>query len=1070
MTKGLSLWLFVIILIALALRLAWLGEQSLWYDEGVTWLLSQMSPFELIRWTAADIQPPLYYLLEWAASHLFGQSEWALRFPAAICGVLTIPLIYILASRLFPAASPPRLTSILAAGLLAISPVMVYYGQEARMYTLLVFEATLAGYLLLKVLQPPLSEKPNLSALFTLQPAPFYYALTITAALYTHYFAVFLLAAHGLYFLFIFWQRNFPKSLGFQALQISGIIILLFAPWVSVLFARWGDDPSYWPGALKLHETLRKVFINFTVGETVFEQTGFHLTLGYLLLLLICAAYGRLSQSIRQPTANPNTLKPESKNLTTESTKKTQTRSAQRLFVCSVKFFRDLYVKNFLLKKQASRCLGTKSSSLFLALWLLLPITLILAFSYQSPKFNPRYTLLSWPAFALILAASVTKLRESPLAPNHRHKTSSPPSPPPPPPPPPPRPPAPGRVPRTPGLGRFFILAASAFSLYNWFTDPRFAKDDFQALAQFVRERIGPDETVLLSSGHMFPVWAYYYGWQGWTPLPRLERLDINRVTDLGISQDIASALQGKGGVWLVGWQDEVIDPNGVVPFWLDVIGRRPHDAGDFQGVRLEHWRLDRSKMGLLYKSPIERPAVPATNSETPAITSSYYNFADQVDLLGMTQLNDTELALFWRPRRLLPDNLLLTLGLSDQDGFKWDQVAFVGRPGAYLYPPSRWPVGEIVMTRQPLAWQTGTPPGLYLAEIGLGQPIGDVSSDNLSGHNFNGWDVLDEQGRPLRPTALIDFVNLSRLVQPIHSPLAWPETPLVDFRPIIMLRQSQLSPTTAEPGDRLLLALLWQAGEFNLDDISVAFDLLDAQGHSFRVGSSPTPSRNFNLPHWQPGNVVKGQYWLDIPPETAPGPATLQVRLINEHGSRYDELFPFEKLGIRPTERNFTPPASVDIPLEADFSGQVTLIGADCRPATRPTDAPTTPPPTGVAAPGPTTNSECRARPGQSVTLTFYWRAESRLDANYTVFTHLLGPAETVVANADHTPPKPTQGWVSGEIIADTVTLTVPANQSPGDYPIEVGLYNAAIPDFPRLPLASGEMQVILPQPLKVE
>jgi predicted membrane-bound mannosyltransferase len=38
------LWLFFIILIALALRLAWLGEQSLWYDEGVTWLLARMSP------------------------------------------------------------------------------------------------------------------------------------------------------------------------------------------------------------------------------------------------------------------------------------------------------------------------------------------------------------------------------------------------------------------------------------------------------------------------------------------------------------------------------------------------------------------------------------------------------------------------------------------------------------------------------------------------------------------------------------------------------------------------------------------------------------------------------------------------------------------------------------------------------------------------------------------------------------------------------------------------------------------------------------------------------------------
>ncbi|NJN96794.1 MAG: hypothetical protein HC875_23150 [Anaerolineales bacterium] len=202
------------------------------------------------------------------------------------------------------------------------------------------------------------------------------------------------------------------------------------------------------------------------------------------------------------------------------------------------------------------------------------------------------------------------------------------------------------------------ILAASGFSLYNWFTDPRFAKDDFQALAQFVRERSAADETVLLSSGHLYPVWAYYYGWQGWTPLPRLERLDINRVTDLSIATEMAPSLADKGGVWLVSWQDEVIDPNGVVPFWLDRIGQRPHDAGDFQGVRLEHWRLDPDKIALLDESPIERPVLitPSTSSgDAPSTGSDGYNFAGQAELVGVTPLSDNDLALFWRAAACCP-------------------------------------------------------------------------------------------------------------------------------------------------------------------------------------------------------------------------------------------------------------------------------------------------------------------------------------------------------------------------------------------------------------------------------
>lgn len=964
------LGLLVIILIALALRLALLGEQSLWYDEGVTWLLSQKPPGELIQWTAADIQPPFYYLLIWETDELFGHSEWALRFPSVFFGVLTVPLIYILAHRLFPARSPASLASapLLSAALLAISPVMVYYSQEARMYTLLVFAATLASYLLLKILQPRQTESDNRAAVFL-------YALTAAAALYTHYFAAFLVMAHGLYGLFSLWRQKSPKVLMVQLLQAFGLVALLFAPWFWILLARLGDDPSYWPGALKLSEALRKVLISFTAGETVLEQTGLWLALGYLLLLGIGLVYARASQAAGQ---------------------------------------------------------RNDSTSIFLLLWLCLPIALILILSYPSPKFNPRYTLLAWPAFALLVTVVLARFDLS------RFTLNSP---------------------KVVFYSLFFtlfyalIVATSVFSLYNWFADPRFAKDDFKALAQFVRERSAPDETVLLSSGHLYPVWAYYYGWQGWTPLPKMERLDITRVTDLSISTAMAEALQDKGGVWLVSWQDEVIDPNGVVPFWLDRIGQRPIDAGDFQGVRLEHWRLDPNKMELLRRSPIERPVilspsagsadVPAGHSEKALATADGYNFADQVDLVGVTPLGDSDLALFWRPRRPLPDNLLLTLDLTDPDGFKWDHGTFVGRPGAYLYPPSRWPLGQLVMTRQHLDWQSGTPPGLYWVEVGLGQ------ADHSNKTEFSGWDILDEQGRPQRRTGLIDAINLSHLVKPKDDlpPLA--EKPLIDFSPIITLRHSDLAKTSTEPGDRILLKLLWQAGQFNLDDISVGFDLIDAKQQSFRVGSSLTPSRKFNLPRWEPGDIVLGQYWLDIPPEAAPGRATLQVRLVNVHGFLYDKVFPLAHLEILPTKRNFTPPASMDMSLEADFSGQTTLIGADCRSATQ---------------------AGCQAAPGETVTLTLYWRANTPLDANYTIFAHLLGPNETVIVNADHAPPKPGQGWVSGEIITDPITLTLPADLPPGEYPIEVGLYNAADPAFPRPPLTSGETRVILPQTLVVE
>ncbi len=76
-------------------------------------------------------------------------------------------------------------------------------------------------------------------------------------------------------------------------------------------------------------------------------------------------------------------------------------------------------------------------------------------------------------------------------------------------------------------------------------------------------------------------------------------------------------------------------------------------------------------------------------------------------------------------------------------------------------------------------------------------------------------------------------------------------------------------------------------------------------------------------------------------------------------------------------------------------------------------------------------------------------------MSKSYTVFTHLLDADSRIWAQQDGIPvsgARPTTGWVPGEVIRDEVQLAVDPQAPPGDYVIEVGLYDAGDPALPRL------------------
>lgn len=85
----------------------------------------------------------------------------------------------------------------------------------------------------------------------------------------------------------------------------------------------------------------------------------------------------------------------------------------------------------------------------------------------------------------------------------------------------------------------------------------------------------------------------------------------------------------------------------------------------------------------------------------------------------------------------------------------------------------------------------------------------------------------------------------------------------------------------------------------------------------------------------------------------------------------------------------------------------------------------------------------------GDSLTLTFYWRATAPPQDNYSLFVHLSSKGETqLIAQSDgepDRPERPTLTWTDGDetLISQPFTITVPADASPGDFELRIGLYN---------------------------
>ena len=266
--------LVVIISLAAVVRIYNLGNKSLWLDEAFS--VSSASGEDLLsvtRLVARKNVPhsPLYpWFLHCWMKFMAGRSEFLIRFPSALFGILTVSVIYAVATRLFD-----ETTGLLSAMLLAVSPFHAYYSQEVRMYTLLGLATLLSTYCALRYLE---HQEARLWIAFV---------LSSSLSLYVHPYAVFILLFLAIFVLLLVTTTS-QYGGQFKSWLFAGwAVIGSFVPWLLVRlpqllsgtargFISWIEPPS--------PQNIVDILTGFFVARDVAE--GFYPMAALLLAIL----------------------------------------------------------------------------------------------------------------------------------------------------------------------------------------------------------------------------------------------------------------------------------------------------------------------------------------------------------------------------------------------------------------------------------------------------------------------------------------------------------------------------------------------------------------------------------------------------------------------------------------------------------------------------------------------------------------------------------------------------------------------------------------------------------------
>jgi mannosyltransferase len=354
---GIWLLIYVILLIAFALRVYRLDFQSIWWDEGHSIQMASAALAQIPTLPGMDVHPPGYFVLLHVWMAVAGRSEFALRYSSVVFSVLTVALLVRFGREL-----GGRRVGWVAGGLAALSPLYVTYAQEVRMYAVVTFYALASVYFQWRILEGwkvgRLEGRRAGSAIFQLSSLPTFqflmgYVLATAASLYTHYFTVFLLFFENL--VWLAWALA-PPMRGSDRRRRVGTwlgtqlaILVLFFPQLRLALRQTiaYANPNLVPPGVS--EFISRSWMAYTIGTAV------------------------------DPAISP-----------------------QLAWILAG--FLALAVLALIVRAQQGAPDGRLGTLAFLLGWFLVPLGVYFLVLQRRPSFEPRYMMLVTPALMLLLA------------------------------------------------------------------------------------------------------------------------------------------------------------------------------------------------------------------------------------------------------------------------------------------------------------------------------------------------------------------------------------------------------------------------------------------------------------------------------------------------------------------------------------------------------------------------------------------------------------------------------------------------------------------------------------------